>query len=108
MGSTVKGSVMAPRRRTPKNSGFPPNVKVDRKYDKATGLQTSVYFYYQMPDGQQEPLPHDEAQAKAAATALNQFFAGKESTNLLSRVMQKHSGRSEERRVGKECRSRWS
>lgn len=86
---------MAPRRRTPKNAGFPPNVKVDRKYDKATGRQTSVYFYYQMPDGQQEPLPHDEAQAKAAATALNQFFAGKESTNLLTRVMQKHDGRDE-------------
>jgi enterobacteria phage integrase len=94
MGSkSVKGGGMAPRRRSPKNTGFPPNVKVDRKYDKETGRQTAVYYYYLMPDGKPEPLPSNEAEAKATATALNQFFAGRESGDLLTRVMQKHSSR---------------
>lgn len=84
---------MAPRRRSPKNTGFPPNVKVDRKYDKATGRQTAVYYYYEMPDGQREPLSPNEAEAKATATALNQFFASQESGDLLARVMQKHAGK---------------
>ena len=84
---------MAPRRRSHKNAGFPPNVKVDRKYDKATGQQVAVYYYYEMPDGKREPLPSNDAQAKAAAIALNQFFASQESTALLSRVMQKHAAR---------------
>lgn len=84
---------MAPRRRSPKNTGFPPNVKVDRKYDKETGKQIAVYYYYEMPDGKREPLPSNEAQAKETATALNQFFASKQSSDLLARVIQKHAGR---------------
>lgn len=84
---------MAPRRRSPKNTGFPLNVKVDRKYDKETGRQTAVYYYYLMPDGTPEPLPADEAQAKSTAIALNQFFAGQQAADLLARVMQKKVGK---------------
>lgn len=84
---------MAPRRRSPKNTGFPPNVKVDRKYDKATGRQIGVYYYYEMPDGQREPLLGSEAEVKTTATALNQFFASRVAGDLLTRVMQRHAGK---------------
>lgn len=79
------------RRRSPKNVGFPPNVKVDRKYED--GKQIAAYYYYVMPDGKREPLPSNEAQAKSTATALNQFFASKQSGDLLARVMQKHGSK---------------
>lgn len=80
---------MSPRRRTPKNDGFPPNVKVDRKYKD--GKQTAVYFYYEFPDGTREPLPQDEQAAKEAAAALNQYFASQEAANFLQTVLQKRA-----------------
>lgn len=80
---------MSPRRRTPKNSPFPPNVKVDRKY--VDGKQVGVYYYYIFPDGTREPLPADEKAAIEAATALNQYFASKEAANFVNSVIQRRA-----------------
>ena len=85
--STLKS--MSPRRRTPKNDGFPPNVKVDRKY--VDGKQVGVYYYYIFPDGTREPLPADEQAAKDAAAALNQYFASQEAANFVQSILQKRA-----------------
>jgi integrase len=83
---------MSPRRRTPKNTGFPPNVKVDRKY--SDGKQVGVYYYYIFPDGTREPLPADEKAAIEAATALNQYFASQESVSFVHSILQRRSAKA--------------
>lgn len=85
---------MAPRRRSPKNTRFPPNVKVDRKYDPQTGRQTAVYYYYVFPDGAREPLPADEKAAIEAAHALNQYFASEAAKVFVERAIQKRAARA--------------
>lgn len=80
---------MSPRRRTPKNTGFPTNVKVDRKY--SDGKQVGVYYYYIFPDGTREPLPAGEKEAIEAATALNQYFASQEAANFLDSVLRRRA-----------------
>lgn len=86
----TRENAMAPRPRTDKNKKMPDNVKVDRKYDKDTGRQIAVYYYYIMPDETREPLPRDEKQAREMADALNLYFASEESKAFVARAIEKY------------------
>src|ERR1043165_1105568 len=56
--------------------------------------------------GDLEPIPGIDAWTVVAVQALNRFYMGR-STETSAGWMTRQD-RSEERRVGKECRSRWS
>src|SRR5256885_8686654 len=91
-------------------------------------LQVYIFFFFQAEDGIRDykvtgvqtcalPISHGLAQfhrgeADAARGAEHeQRLAGLELRSILERVLRGAIGqkqRSEERRVGKECRSRWS
>src|SRR5438309_10013486 len=91
----------------------------------------SLFFFFQAEDGIRDGtetgvqtcalpisrLPHGEDRANVAGAELHHAYAGKRARGHLGAPNRSrytwcepraHTRRSEERRVGKECRSRWS
>src|ERR1035437_6660759 len=62
----------------------------------------------QEPPSQSYDRGNDYQQAESLRAGEDNFAITKEIENLFKKDMPAKSSRSEERRVGKECRSRWS
>src|SRR5690554_8093313 len=99
---------------------FVNSITRDKEYDLTTGKKGSKLHYFSAhPNGEREVVTiHLKARTHLKKLKLDvdlgeQLIKSRSakgnivSKEPISKVVQKEVGRSEERRVGKECRSRW-
>ena len=79
---------------------------------ESDGKLTSVNFYQTEKNPSEQTDDQTENRAKEKTDLLGRFSCGVEvrfhGNDMLDICEERNTARSEERRVGKECRSRWS